>query len=108
MQISGAGSLIVEMTGQTPTDNMVNAIVSTFWALKGYAKFDQNLMTIETKEEQKNIVKNDQTVHQERETTPLSGGLNLSYTINLNLPETSDVEVFNAIFKSLKEHILRN
>jgi hypothetical protein len=31
--------------------------------------------------------------------------LGLSYTINLNLPPTTDIEVFNAIFKSLKEHI---
>ncbi|RKT26391.1 hypothetical protein B0G69_2135 [Paraburkholderia sp. RAU2J] len=33
-------------------------------------------------------------------------GINLSYTINLNLPSTKDIEVFNAIFKSLKEHLL--
>jgi len=32
--------------------------------------------------------------------------ISLSYTINLNLPASKDVEVFNAIFKSLKEHIL--
>jgi len=33
-------------------------------------------------------------------------GLNLAYTINLNLPPSSDPEVFNAIFKALKEHLL--
>jgi hypothetical protein len=33
-------------------------------------------------------------------------GVNLSYTINLNLPATSDQAVFNAIFKSLREHLL--
>jgi hypothetical protein len=32
--------------------------------------------------------------------------LGISYTINLNLPATTEVEVFNAIFRSLKEHIL--
>ena len=32
--------------------------------------------------------------------------MNLSYTINLNLPATSDIAVFNAIFKSLKENVL--
>lgn len=41
---------------------------------------------------------------------PASSGegkkISLSYTINLNLPASKDVEVFNAIFKSLKEHIL--
>jgi len=34
--------------------------------------------------------------------------INLSYTINLNLPATKDIEVFNAIFKSLKEHLLES
>jgi len=33
-------------------------------------------------------------------------GLGLTYTINLNLPATTEIEVFNAIFKSLKEHLL--
>lgn len=32
--------------------------------------------------------------------------LGLSYTINLNLPATTDIEVFNAIFKALKENLL--
>jgi len=35
-----------------------------------------------------------------------SGKLGLSYTINLNLPATTEIEVFNAIFKSLREHLL--
>lgn len=39
---------------------------------------------------------------------PNGKGINLSYTINLNLPATKDIEVFNAIFKSLKEHVLGN
>lgn len=32
--------------------------------------------------------------------------VNLSYTINLNLPPSTNIEVFNAIFKSLREHLL--
>ena len=35
-------------------------------------------------------------------------GFNVSYTINLNLPETTNPDVFNAIFKSLKENLLEN
>jgi hypothetical protein len=38
----------------------------------------------------------------------LTGGLALSYTINLNLPATTEIEVFNAIFKSLRENLLRS
>lgn len=37
---------------------------------------------------------------------PKSLGMNLSYTINLNLPATNDISVYNAIFKSLKENLL--
>jgi hypothetical protein len=33
--------------------------------------------------------------------------LGISYTINLNLPATTDIEVFNAIFKALKENLLK-
>jgi hypothetical protein len=33
--------------------------------------------------------------------------LNLAYTINLVLPKTDDVAVFNAIFKSLRENLLK-
>ena len=33
-------------------------------------------------------------------------GFSLGYTINLNLPATSDPAVFDAIFKSLKENLL--
>lgn len=35
-------------------------------------------------------------------------GLNIGYTINLNLPESTNIEVFNAIFKSLREHLLKS
>jgi hypothetical protein len=37
----------------------------------------------------------------------LPTGVGLSYTINLHLPATSEIAVFNAIFKSLRENLLR-
>lgn len=40
-------------------------------------------------------------------TSPQRLGLNLGYTINLNLPATSDPAVFNAIFRAIKEHLLK-
>ena len=33
--------------------------------------------------------------------------LGISYTINLNLPSATDQKVFDAIFKSLREHLLK-
>jgi hypothetical protein len=45
--------------------------------------------------------------NQNRETHLYGNGrLGLSYTINLNLPATTEIEVFNAIFKSLRENLL--
>jgi hypothetical protein len=40
----------------------------------------------------------------ERRTT--SHRSTLHYNIQIHLPSTKDVEVFNAIFKSLREHLL--
>jgi Family of unknown function (DUF5343) len=99
-------NLIVEMTGLTASDPTVNAIVGTFSNLRAYAKFDASQ---EADDKKKVVVmKNDD----DNPPPPSPGvnnsaGLNLSYTINLNLPETSDVEVFNAIFRSLKENLLK-
>jgi hypothetical protein len=36
-----------------------------------------------------------------------SVGLNLAYTVNIVLPETTNPEVFNSIFKSLKDNLLK-
>ncbi len=33
--------------------------------------------------------------------------MNLSYTINLNLPETTNIAVFNAIFTAMKAQLLK-
>jgi hypothetical protein len=100
-------NLVVEVTGLEPDNQTVNAIVGTFQNLKAYANFDQPAPTGNGK-----VTVLDKT---EPVTPPVapptttnnSSGLNLSYTINLNLPETTDVEVFNAIFRSLKENLLK-
>jgi hypothetical protein len=96
-------NLIVEITGLQASDPTVNAIVGTFSNLRAYAKFDAQAA---------GNGKKDVVVLKSGEDNPPPPaqnptGLNLSYTINLNLPETSDVEVFNAIFRSLKENLLK-
>jgi hypothetical protein len=102
--------LIVEMTGLEKSNSAVKAIVGTFFALKNFADFDPSAGT---KADTKAIasLQNSRDYEAEREQgesgTELDVGMNLSYTINLNLPETDKIEVFDAIFKSLKEHLLR-
>lgn len=98
--------LIIEETGQSEDSNAVALILAAIKALKKYASWDE---VTEEKEEQKTtppITAIDIT--KKMPSTRSGVGLNLSYTINLNLPATSDVAVFNAIFKSLKENLLKD
>lgn len=37
---------------------------------------------------------------------PNQGAVNLRYNIEIHLPATNEIEVYNSIFKSLKEHLL--
>ena len=102
--------LIVEETGHAHDSNQVKLAFACINALKLHANFEkENPTEFETSE---------QTASESVKNSPLpfrnepaqhksaSIGLNLGYTINLNLPATSDQAVFNAIFKSLKEHLL--
>jgi hypothetical protein len=41
-----------------------------------------------------------------KNTTWKNGVAGLHYNIQIHLPATKDVEVYNAIFKSLREHLL--
>ncbi|MCK1679399.1 DUF5343 domain-containing protein [Bradyrhizobium sp. 147] len=101
-------NLVVEITGLEPDNQTVTAIVGTFWNLKAYADFEKAPATdngngkVTVLEKTEPVVP---PVSPAAVSTP--SGLNLSYTINLNLPETTDVEVFNAIFRSLKENLLK-
>jgi hypothetical protein len=100
-------ALIVQVTGVEADSRAAQLTCAALKTLKAYANFDV-LETPETDQERQGVADSGQqgqslpSVHQQ------SGriGLNLAYTINLNLPATADQAVFNAIFRSLKEHLL--
>lgn len=101
--------LVVEETGQAHDSASVKLSVSCIKHLKAFANFQAS----PTPEKETSPEKQVDAIR----TTPLvpangvakrTLGLSLGYTINLNLPATSDPEVFDAIFKSLKEHLLRD
>jgi hypothetical protein len=100
--------LIVEETGQAHDSNAVKLMVSCFKHLKAFAKFDadtaQEASAIPGDGERQNSLSAPHAPATRRVGGNL--GLNLGYTINLNLPATTDAAVFDAIFKSLKEHLL--
>ena len=98
--------LIVESTGLEPNGSTVKAILGSFKALKAFAKFDGEEIGEEELGESEEEDNGDEKDTDDK--TRFRGTkLGLSYTINLNLPSTSDIAVFNAIFKSLKEHLLK-
>lgn len=93
--------LLVEITGLQKNHATIRSIVGTFEALKPFAKFgEEEKLTKGTKEEEKEEPHREEGMGEELK-------FNLAYTINLVLPKTDDVSVFNAIFKSLRENLLR-
>jgi Family of unknown function (DUF5343) len=107
--------LIVEETGASSDSNTVSITLSCIKGLKKFAKWDAAPVEKQESTEEKSqgagkvtVIGSTQSEFANAQSpTPQSLGLNLGYTINLNLPATSDPAVFNAIFKALKEHLLK-
>jgi hypothetical protein len=97
-------SKLRSLTGAAEDDANIQYVASTFLELAKLATWN-GAMPKPKKEE--GGASGDGIGGQRREREELEGGLRLSYTINLNLPATTEIEVFNAIFKSLRENLLR-
>ncbi len=103
--------LLVQLTGEQENSTVLKLVMSCFKSLKEFATFDEAhqtepLMakTSPPAESNKQITISEEHPHKK---IGSGVGLNLSYTINLNLPATSDMAVFDAIFKSLKANLLK-
>jgi len=93
--------LIVEITGLEQKNQVVKLTCLTFETLKKEADFEAK-PSVEPSEPEE---KPDEAEGGKDDYSDL--GLNLSYIINLVLPKTDDPAVFNAIFRSLRENLLR-
>ena len=95
------------LTGAGSDDRNISSVACTFLELAGLANFDDHRNG--TPEDDAPEPKKDTQSQPEESAPPRAHTppkLAISYTINLNLPATTEIQVFNAIFKSLKEHIL--
>ncbi|MHC5933870.1 DUF5343 domain-containing protein [Nostoc sp.] len=92
------------LTGAGDDDTIISTVASTFIELRNLASFDEEQDIIGTSVSPKKSEPENVELPHSRKARQAS--LGVSYMINLNLPATTDIEVFNAIFKSLKEHIL--
>jgi hypothetical protein len=93
-------ALIIQVTGKEEKAVSLDRLLLSFGKLKEWANFEGDLRESPNAE----AAASEEEIEEPSEPT---GRLRISYTINLNLPETSDPKVFNAIFRALKEHLLR-
>lgn len=98
-------ALITQLTGAEKDSRATQLTVATFQNLNKYADFDREPSGAPVPpklESPTRIQPPEPPLHH----APSNVDLRLSYTINLNLPESTNPEVFNAIFKSLKDNLL--
>lgn len=107
--------IITEVTGASKDDSTTKCIVSTFMSLKEFADFEAEKVNSESIDvrrkspEPGHVVASEVAPDHSMNRAPVQSedvNFAVSYTINLNLPETTNPEVFNAIFRALKEHLL--
>lgn len=96
--------IIVEITGLKRSDSVVRLVYASFDAVRSFISSDVGSQTEraaqENQDDRTEVVTNSPTINS-------NGTLTLSYQINIILPETENIAVFNAIFKSLRENLLR-
>jgi len=94
-------SKLTSLLGTSKDDKTLPKIASTFIELCKLSDFEHEEPDGDEEKEEipTNSIIEPAQVH--------TGKLGISYTINLNLPPTTDGAVFDAIFKSLKEHLLK-
>lgn len=108
-------NLVVEITGKAKSAGSVAAIAGSFKACKNFAEFSQ---TVELKQEEDSSGAESPANETSSYEKPIGllppfarqgqqVGMSFGYTINLNLPDTDDPKVFNAIFSALKETLLK-
>ena len=100
--------LVIEETGAADDSSAVPLMLACIKHLKKFAKWDSTTSMPRGDEESvPNVHERPDRSLTSKGLSQQGLGLSLGFTINLNLPSTSDPEVFNAIFRALKEHLLR-
>ena len=100
-------SKLRSLLGAAEDDANISYVAGTFLELSKLAKWDGGAP--KSKKEIPEPIEGGgaQSEREHSREESFKGRLGLSYTINLNLPATTEIEVFNAIFKSLRENLLR-
>jgi hypothetical protein len=92
--------IIVEITGLQATDPIVSYIKSTFNIIKSY-------IGTATSTDDAQTANDSSTIDYTENSSVVKPNVGLSYHINIVIPETSNVAVLNAIFRAVKENLLK-
>jgi len=92
---------VVSITGKSSDNTVVRLINSSYNELKKLADFKKTEEKGLTDQEKKNLPAKYEPTSKELD-------MKLSYTIVLNLPATTTKEVYDTLFASLKENLLKN
>ena len=89
------------------SDKILGLMAMTFRAFCDLADWD-SVGTEETNkiETPHVVLKSDNTEKSQTKTDPTTTDMNLHYNIQIHLPETTNMAVYDAIFQSLKEHLM--
>lgn len=101
--------IILEITGLKSSDPVAQAIKSTFNVVKSFIPAGADLSSSDEDSSQNEEILNNLQASQGEPVGNVgrtSGAVGLVYNINIVVPETSDLKVLNAIFRSVKENLL--
>lgn len=85
-------------------DRLAKLMANTFFSL--LALSDLEGVAVPKPKVEKHLKEKEEKQKEENDEAKLIAPPGLHYNIQIHLPATKDIEVFNAIFKSLKEHLL--
>lgn len=97
--------LMMEITGESHDSSTLNFIINSYWNAKELAEFKD--ISPNTDEEIFEEIREQNPEEKKDEQQQQKIKLGLNYTINLVLPKTDDPAIYNAIFKSLRENLLK-
>lgn len=113
MSVGDVKNKLRTLTQGSKSDDVLGWMANTFVALCGYADFktpiSKEIVQVKSDESNSN---NENNGHQNDDRTLTHELINkritteMHYNIQIHLPETRDISVYDAIFKSLKEHLL--
>ncbi len=108
LEDAGLRDLLVTITGLNKGDPVIRAIAGTFSAFKYY--IDPAKLSIGVKKANEPQVEDnaeEEAGFESSSQKSKNNSLGLIYNINLVIPNTDDPNVLNAIFRSLRENLLR-